>query len=315
MRFPMPVPTALRGRAPLLAALLVLCSCAGRAAAQPEKPVRALIVTAHPDDEAMFAAAIYQITHALGGAVDLALVTDGSGGYRYATLAEPIYHLRLTDEAVARKALPAIRKRELMEGGSIIGIRNYFFLDELDHRYTLNVDSVLAYVWDTDAVQKRLGKILAKGSYDFVITHLPIPQTHGHHKGATIMALEAVAKMDPAERPVVLGSFISSKADTSALAFTELPGYPLTRIRTDVPPFTFDRTTSFGAKGRLNYKIIVNWLIAAHKSQGTMQLLMNRGDLENFWIFALDVPNAVARTRALFENLRTTSHAGKPASR
>ncbi len=315
MRFPMPVPTALRGGARLLAVLPVLFACAGRAAAQPEAPVRALIVTAHPDDEAMFAATIYRITHALGGAVDLALVTDGSGGYRYATLAEPIYHLRLTDEAVARKALPAIRKRELMEGGSIIGIRNYFFLDEYDERYTLNVDSVLTYLWDTDAVQKRLGKILAKGSYDFVITHLPIPQTHGHHKGATIMALEAVSKMNPAERPVVLGSFISSKADTSALAFTELPGYPLTRIRTDVPPFTFDRTTPFGARGRLNYKIVVNWLIAAHKSQGTMQLLMNRGDFENFWIFDLDVPDAVARTRALFEQLRTALPPGRPAPR
>ncbi len=296
-------------------ALLALFACAGRAAAQPEAPVRALIVTAHPDDEAMFAASIYRITHALGGAVDLALVTDGSGGYRYATLAEPIYHLALTDEAVARKALPAIRKRELMEGGRLLGIRNYFFLDELDHRYTLNVDSVLAYVWDTDAVQRRLGKILEQGSYDFVITHLPIPQTHGHHKGATIMALEAVAGMAPAERPVVLGSFISSKTDTSALAFTELPGHPLTRIRTDTPPFTFDRTTSFGANGRLNYKIIVNWLIAAHKSQGTMQLLMNRGDLENFRIFALDAPDAVARTRALFEKLGAAPHPGKAAPR
>ncbi len=286
---------------PLL--LLGLVSIIGKATAQPEAPLRALIVTAHPDDEAMFAATIYRITHDLGGNVDLALVTDGSGGFRYATLAEPIYHLRLSDETVARKHLPAIRKRELMEGGALIGLRNYFFLDERDHQYTLDVDTVLTHVWDTDAIQHRLGKILGSESYDFIFTHLPIPGTHGHHKGATIMALEAVSKMAPDERPVVLGSFISNKTDTTSLEFTELPGYPLTRIRTDLPPFTFDRTTPVDQGGRLDYKIIVNWLIAEHKSQGTMQLLMNRGDLENFWLFDLEVPNAEQRTRSLFERL------------
>ena len=48
---------------------------------------RILLVTAHPDDDAAFTGLVYQVTHQLGGVVDLAMVTDGSGGVRYATLA------------------------------------------------------------------------------------------------------------------------------------------------------------------------------------------------------------------------------------
>ncbi|SVC93598.1 uncharacterized protein METZ01_LOCUS346452, partial [marine metagenome] len=65
-------------------------------------PVQVLIVTAHPDDDAAFSGVVYQVTHQLGGVVDLALVTDGSGGFRYSTLAEEIYGLDLTSETVAR---------------------------------------------------------------------------------------------------------------------------------------------------------------------------------------------------------------------
>ncbi len=37
----------------------------------------------HPDNEAMSAASVYKITHTLDGTVDLATITDGSGGFRY----------------------------------------------------------------------------------------------------------------------------------------------------------------------------------------------------------------------------------------
>ena len=82
----------------------------------PSEQLRVLLVTAHPDDDASFAGVVYQITQQLGGIVDLALVTDGSGGFRYSTLAEKVYGVELTDEAVARQYLPTIRKRELMAG-------------------------------------------------------------------------------------------------------------------------------------------------------------------------------------------------------
>ena len=79
---------------------------------------------------------LYQLTHQLDRTVDLALVTDGSGGYRYSTLAEEIYGVEFTNEEVARQHLPAIRKQELMAGGAIVGISKYFFFDQLDDAFT-----------------------------------------------------------------------------------------------------------------------------------------------------------------------------------
>lgn len=262
-----------------------------------------LIVTAHPDDDAMFAATVYRVTHGLGGTVDLALITDGSGGYRYAGPSEAIYGLDLTDERIARQYLPAIRKRELMEGGSIVGIRNYFFLDEFDHGYTENVDTVLTHVWDTERVRSRLSHIMARGSYDFVFVHLPRQDFHAHHKSATILALETATALPASERPVVLGSFVGAKNDTSLTGFQQLPGYPITRVRAGGPHFFFDKTQPLDDTGRLNYHIVVNWLIAAHKSQGTMQLLMNAGDVERFWFFAANDDSGFAAAEDLFRKL------------
>jgi len=265
---------------------------------------RVLLVIAHPDDDAMFAGTVYKITHALGGAVDLALVTDGSGGFRYAQLAEPIYGLELTDETVARTHLPAIRKRELMAGGALVGIRNYFFLDEYDDAYTENVDSVLAAVWHADRVRERLAGIMRRGRYDFVFVHLPVVPFHAHHTAATILALEAAARLDAARRPVVLGGFVGADAaDTSHAAFTVHPGYPITRIRAGTPPFVFDLREPLDPGGRLDYRIVVNWLIAEHRTQGTMQLLMNGGAVERYWYFASNGDAGLAATRELFRRL------------
>lgn len=53
--------------------------------------LRVLIVTAHSDDHAAFAAAIYKITHDIGGKVDLVVITNGEGGFKYSTLGERYY--------------------------------------------------------------------------------------------------------------------------------------------------------------------------------------------------------------------------------
>lgn len=276
----------------------------GQAAPTREQPsVRVLLVTAHPDDDAAFSGAVYQITHQLRGAVDLALVTDGSGGFRYAVLAEPIYHLELTDERVAREYLPAIRKRELMAGGAIVGIRNYFFLDQYDHEYTENADTVLAAVWDSSFVRRRLTSIIERERYDVVIGLLPFQQMHGHHKAATILALRAALTLPPERRPVVLGGFPCVVNDEPPV-FAELSGYPVTRVTGGEPLARFDRTQKFGENDRLDFHIIVNWVIAEHKSQGTMQLLMNRGDQECYWYFDANGPDGRPAVVELFEALR-----------
>ncbi len=277
-----------------------------QAVAQDIASPNVLIVVAHPDDDAMFAAAVYKITHSLAGSVDLALVTDGSGGFRYSQLAEPIYGIKLTDETIARQYLPAIRKRELMAGGKIVGIRNYFFLDQLDHQYTENTDTVLSHVWDTEAVRTRLRQIMTRVEYDYVFVHLPIQNFHAHHKAATILALETARDLPAELRPVVLGSFVGSTSDTSQFGvtdFVELGGFPVTRVRSNLDPFVFDRGQPLSPDGRLTYRIIVNWLIAEHKSQGTMQLLMNQGDIERYWFFDINNASDLAQTREFFEQL------------
>ena len=84
-----------------------------------------------------------------------------------------------------------------------------------------------------------------------------------------------------------------------------LLGPPAVReARSPVPRGTGPCT--FGHDGRLNYQIIVNWLIAAHKSQGTMQLLMNQGEQELFWLYEMNDPSAHERAASLFRRLETS---------
>src|ERR1041384_8522502 len=75
---------------------------------------KALLVVAHPDDEFVVAATAYRIAKEAGGTVDQFVITNGEGGFRYATLAELYYGLDLTKEDVGRRELPDIRKRELL---------------------------------------------------------------------------------------------------------------------------------------------------------------------------------------------------------
>ena len=56
---------------------------------------KVLLVTAHPDDDALFSATIFKTTKLLGGKVDLALMTNGEGGYTYSTLGNYIYNKEL----------------------------------------------------------------------------------------------------------------------------------------------------------------------------------------------------------------------------
>ena len=271
--------------------------------AQGDSALKVLVVTAHPDDHAAFAGTIYKITHDLHGKVDLVVITGGEGGYKYSTLAESYYGLELSDPAMGRQYLSGIRKKEAIAGGAIVGIRNYFFFDQPDRDYTLNVDSIFRFVWDVPQVKSRLHQIMAHEKYDYVLCLLPTDGTHGAHKGATILALQSAMELPLSARPIVLGGSDSTKGKPASFRFTGLKGYPLTSVRGGGATFHFDKTRKFGYHDVLDYKIVVNWLIAEHKSQGTMQLLMNEGDVENFWFFDANDPAALPRTAALFDAL------------
>lgn len=282
--------------------LLVLVSF--HAYAQPPAGrIKALVVVAHPDDETAMAATIYKITQEQGGLVDQAVITNGEGGFRYSTLAEPYYNLKLTDEKVGREHLPRIRKQELMNAGKIIGIRNFYFFDQKDAGYGLDEREPLDTTWNTQWIQTRLKEILTTNQYDLVFCLLPDSTTHAHHKAATILALRTIDQLK--DKPTILAVSTSNKKDTSTRTFVQLNRHPLTKISATQPAFRIDRTTPFGFRNRLNYKIIVNWEIAEHKSQGTMQTFMNEGDFENFWVFDLNSAANVQKAATLFQRINT----------
>lgn len=291
-------------------------------------PPRVLIVVAHPDDESCFAATVYEITHNLGGTVDQFVITNGEGGYRYSLLAESYYGVKLTDEAVGRAALPEIRKRELLEAGSYLGINDHFFLNQRDVRNTKDIDEVLEQHWQPGVALAAVGRRLATGHYDFVLTLFPSPETHGAHKAAAVTALEAVRQMAAGERPVVLGCETVRAGATGP----SWKGFESTRHVFQVLPdvFVTDRNVKFGFNNVLSYQIIVSWEVAAHKSQGAFQASAptGRADLEEFVILeggakpvaAEERASQSTRARRLFQALAgQASHPGglveaKPAT-
>ncbi len=272
---------------------------------------KVLVVVAHPDDETAAAATIYKITHELNGLVDQCVITNGEGGYKYSTLAESYYGLELTDEAVGRANLPRIRKQELMNAGKIIGTHNIYFLDQKDAHYGLDEHEPLDTSWNVAWINTRLKEILNENHYDYVFCLLPVPGTHGGHKAASLLALRAVQSLPQNARPIVLGLTSASKTDTSGVIFDQLKDYAESKVMVHTPMFTFDKSRPFGYNNKLTYKIIVNWEIAEHKSQGTMQLAMNLGDYENFWYFSLNGPDGVAKCKALFEKLKSRPYKTK----
>lgn len=284
----------------LFLSLLAVTSFSSDATAQElDYEPRVLLVTAHPDDDALFSATVFKTSHLLDGDVDLALMTNGEGGYKYSTLGNYIYDRELDKEEVGREYLPGIRKRELMAGGKIVGLRNYFFFDQVDKEYSEDIANPLQR-WDIEWIKQRLQQILKEGNYDFVFTMMPSEDTHAHHKASAILALEAIEKLPESERPIVLATdIVSSTGDSTD--YSQLQGYPISKLMEGESPMLFDRRQKFGHEKRLNYKIIGNWVIAEHKSQGTMQMYMGRGNVEQYWPYAINKKSQISKARAFFK--------------
>jgi LmbE family N-acetylglucosaminyl deacetylase len=269
-----------------------------------------LVVMAHPDDESTFSASLYKVTKEQHGTVDLFIITNGEAGYKYCTLAENYYHLELTDEKIGRSNLPHIRKQEIKNAGHILGVNKYYFLDQKDSHYGLNEKEPLDTSWNVNLIKRRLKNVLADGHYDFIFCMLPEQATHGQHKAATLLALNVVSNLPSNNRPVVLGARIRNKTDT-AFKYSQYADYTASKSLTDTATFNVDRTASFSFKHRVNYKVIANWEIAEHKSQGVMQMAMNDGDLEEFWYFALNGQEGLDKTKALFKELSQNPYLSK----
>jgi LmbE family N-acetylglucosaminyl deacetylase len=259
------------------------------------------VVVAHPDDESCFAATIYEITHNLGGIADQLVITDGEGGYRYSLLAESYYGVPLTNEPIGQAALPEIRKQELLGSGRVLGIAKHFVLDERDVRYTQDVNEVLTQHWDAERVKGEILRRLASDPYDLVFTLFPTVETHGAHKAAALVAIDAVMRL-PGRRPVVLGCQDSTVSDNRPLDWT---GFRDSQYPFAVGPerYSVDRGIKFGFNNVLSYQVVVNWVIAEYKSQGAFQMDMNRFDHEQFAVLGSGTEDAEPRTGALFQEL------------
>jgi LmbE family N-acetylglucosaminyl deacetylase len=260
------------------------------------EPIKALLVNAHPDDESESAAVVYRITHEAGGTVDQVIVTNGEGGYRYSALAEAFYRLPLTNAIDRRKLLAPIRREEVMRASRILGIRHSYFLDQTDTGVTSSATDALE-VWDIARVRQELRTLLEFEHYNLVLILLPTTDTHGHHQTVAALALEAIAQMEMEDRPAVLGVRTAPADAAEAFTFSELTGYPLTRTTSSEPFWSFDRRTPLACDPSLNYSIVVNWVIAEHKSQGFFQLENGRRTYEHFWLFEAGGKAGAARLR------------------
>jgi hypothetical protein len=74
-----------------------------------------------------------------------------------------------------------------------------------------------------------------------------------------------------------------------------LSGYPLTLAASVNPQFQFDRNSRFGYQESLSYQIVVDWVIAQHKSQGLFQTRCQQDRFENFWVFTDEALAATVR--------------------
>jgi hypothetical protein len=150
-------------------------------------------------------------------------------------------------------------------------------------------------------VLPELQRRIAGGNYDFILTLFPSPKTHGGHKAATISALNAVQQL-AGRKPVVLGCQTAQSGTASQPSWE---GFQSAQHPFSTLPMVFktDRGVKFGFQNALDYQIIVNWVIAAHKSQGAFQMGVNRADLEEFMILEDGGIDEIARTAALFQAL------------
>ena|SRR3990167_5070491 len=119
-----------------------------------------------------------------------------------------------------------------------------------------------------------------KASYDYVVVMLPDESTHGEHKAASILALEAVAAL-VGPKPVVIGG-------SNPGPYYGLPGYPITSAPVNAS-FTFDRTQPIG--NDTTYMVISSWSIAEHKVCFYQKMLLSFKQLTEL-IRAKDVWNS-----------------------
>jgi len=279
------------------------------ACAQPQPP-KVLVVTAHPDDETGFSVTMFKIAREMKGVVDMAVMTDGGGGFADAQLGSIYYGVNLLDSVTARTHLPLIRKEEIATAARIMGVRNIYFMEQPDDFYSTDIRPYISgRNWEIPYVEHRLDKLLQERGYDFVITMLPHMGQHGHHKTSAVLALRAVQRFKGPAKPIIIAGS-PMRNDAKPTEFTQLEGYPETKISADAPMFKLDRAFRFKENDKVSYKIVADWVISAYKSQGAIQENgIHRTDFELYRYYELNDPAGIPKVKKLFDDLARSGFA------
>jgi hypothetical protein len=137
--------------------------------------------------------------------------------------------------------------------------------------------------------------------YKYIFSVLPRSTTHGHHQAATGLAAIAIHSLPEDVRPVLLG-FDTDPAEFVAPSHTsKIQQWELKYA------YAFDRTAKFGFHNALSYQIVVNWMIAEHKSQGLLQTKDNKDPKEYIWVDLASSPDAKSAASSLFHFLDASS--------
>ena len=109
-----------------------------------------------------------------------------------------------------------------------------------------------------------------------------------------------------------LGESLGAQASGRDYApYKPLHEYSLTATTSPNPQFQFDRDARFGYRESLSYQIVVDWVIAEHKSQGLFQTRCQQDRFERFWLFSVNRSSANGETASLFTRVAPNPGAGK----
>lgn len=147
-----------------------------------------MVVLAHPDDETGMASTLAWYALGQGKAITNIYATRGEGGGNMVgTHWGP--------------ALGILREAELRECLRTLGIRDHYFLDQLDWAYTESA-AMTRQKWAWNEALGRLVRYVRALRPVVMLTMNPFPRPgqHGHHQAAGILAVEAFsAAADPSK--------------------------------------------------------------------------------------------------------------------